>query len=142
MAKYTKEEKKEYFAKLREEWQTAKSLLTAGEIKEIEAIIINHGMEISAISYKMVAMQMHAQKLDGIPYLDAKTFKGWKENGFTVKKGESSTLSGITWIGAEPNNSDAGKLLPSGDITEEKKGFIFPKAYHLFHRSQVEAITV
>ena len=76
---------------------------------------------------------MQAQQLEGIPYLDARTFQGWKECGFMVRKGEHSTLSGITWIKATTGSESA-------EPGEEEKGFVFPKEYHLFHRSQVEPI--
>ncbi len=80
------------------------------------------------MGFLFVNMQMKSQGLEGLPYLDAKTFKGWKESGFTVKKGEHSTLSGITWIGI--------------NVSEETgvPEYALPKEYHLFHRSQVEAI--
>jgi hypothetical protein len=74
---------------------------------------------------------MQAQGLDGLPYIDAKTFQGWKESGFVVNKGEHSTLSGLTWIGAKITNKDTG---------EEETAYVFPKEYHLFHRSQVSPI--
>ena len=105
MVSYTKEQKKEYFANLRESWNNCKQL---SEIKgkEIDAIINNHGLSISRTGFMFVSMQLEQQGLDGLPYLDAKTFKGWRENGFKVVKGQKSTLSGITWINCEKKNSD------------------------------------
>ena len=66
---------------------------------------------------------------DGIPYLDCKTFMGWKERGFIVRKGEKSLIAGITWVSVEGKEGEP-----------DDNGFKFPKEYHLFHRSQVEAI--
>jgi hypothetical protein len=125
--KYTKEEKKAYYNSLREQWQAAKIHANNGGKAEIEAIIKTHGFKISVTGYCFIMRQMAAQGLDGIPYLDAKTFQGWQENGFSVKKGEKSTLTGLTWvqIGGDPER-------------EDDSGWKMPKAYHLFHRSQVE----
>ena len=131
MPKYTKEEKTAYFKQMREQWKAAKAIADQ-KGHEIDGIIMNHGLEISRTGFQMVMMQLESQGLEGLPYLDAKTFKGWKENGFQVKKGEHSTLSGITWIGAEKQEAKPGK--------DAKDGYTFPKCYHLFHRSQVEAI--
>ena len=132
---FTKEEKKAYFQSLRDSWSAAKKIAMNGERAEIEAIIKNHGLNISVIGFCMIAHQMKAQGLDGLPYLDAKTFMGWKENGFMVMKGQKSTLRGITWIGIEPSKEDSAEI-----ETEGKHGYAMPKEYHLFHRSQVEAI--
>ena len=125
---YTKEQKRKYFKGLRDRWNQAKQDLTAEKICEIEAIIKTHGMNISNTGFFFVSLQMKRQGLDGLPYLDAKTFKGWLDNGFRVRKGEKSTLSGITWIGT-------GK----GEDDDDQSGYVFPKQYHLFHRSQVDA---
>lgn len=129
--KTTKEQKQAYFKKLRERWQDAKKLLDDGKISEIQAIIATHGMKISVSGFMFVSIQMEAQGLDGLPYLDAKTYQGWRENGFQVRKGERSTLSGITWI--SPTTKD-----DNGE-EETDDSFVFPKEYHLFHRSQVDA---
>ena len=130
MTKYTKEQKAAYFKSLREQWQAAKKLAENGGQAEYQAMVATHGFNISATGYMLVSMQMKAQGLNGIPYLDAKTFMGWKQNGFKVRKGEKSTLSGITWVGVTPDNED----------NDEKTSYAFPKQYHLFHRSQVEPI--
>lgn len=130
--KFTAKEKKEYYADLRARWNAAKKALTENMISEIDAIVATHGLNISATSFFIVASSMKAQGLDGIPYLDAKTYKGWKECGFQVKKGEHSTLGSITWIGVEGKEAKPGE-----DATD---GFVMPKAYKLFHRSQVEEI--
>jgi hypothetical protein len=136
MSKFTKQEKQAYFKELREQWKAAK-LQAEKKGNEIDAIIRNHGLNISRTGFMMIRLQMEAQGLDGLPYLDAKTYQGWKENGFQVKKGESSTLSGITWISANSKNE------PDRDpIDDDQSDFRFPKQYHLFHRSQVEAIQV
>ena len=128
MAK-SKEEKKVYFAGLRKSWEHAKKALTAGKISEIDAIMLNHGMNVSQTGFMVIMLQMQDQGLDGVPYLDAKTYKGWKDNGFHVKKGQKSTLSGVTWISA-------------GEDGDGKASFVFPKEYKLFHRSQVAAAGV
>ena len=132
----TREEKQEYSRQLRERWTTAKKLLTEEKISLIQAIIASHGWNISATGYAVIEAQMQAQGLDGIPYLDAKTYKGWRENGFQVRKGQKSTLSGITWV----NVTGQAEAPVERSTTVEKSGFCFPKAYHLFHRSQVDAI--
>ena len=131
MGKFTQEQKQAYFADLRARWKLAKQLLTESKIKDIDAMIATHGLNIYRMGFMVVSMQMSAQNLDGLPYLDAKTFKGWQENGFQVKKGEKSTLGSITWIGVQ------GKEAKQGE--DAKDGYVMPKAYKLFHRSQVEA---
>lgn len=131
MKQRTKEEKQAYYAGLRAQWKEAKALMTAGKVAEIEAIIMTHGLNISSTGFMIVSMEMRAQGLDGLPYLDAKTYQGWKENGFQVKRGEKSTLGSITWIPVKGKKAENTK---DGD-----NGFMMPKAYNLFHRSQVEA---
>jgi len=71
-------------------------------------------------------MSMRKLKYDGVPYVDCKTFNGWKGAGFQVKRGEKSKISGITWIGNDPDDDD------------DKS--VYPKMYRLFHKSQVEKI--
>lgn len=125
--KKTDAEKKAYFQSLRDRWNEAKQKLADGDIKLIEAIIATHGLNVSNNGFMFVKMQLEAQHLDGLPYLDAKTYKGWCENGFKVRKGEKSTLDGITWITCNKK-------------TDPEKSFMIPKGYHLFHRSQVTAV--
>jgi hypothetical protein len=128
MRTYSKEEKQAYFSSLYDQWKKAKEYAEAsGDI--ITAIISQHGMNVSAAGFALVQMQMAAQGLDGIPYLDAKTFEGWRQAGCIVKKGEHSTIFGLTWIKAKGSEEQE---------PEEESGKCFPKAYHLFHRSQVE----
>lgn len=124
---------KEHSKELRDRWNQAKRLLTDKKINEIDAIMATHGMNISRTGFMVVSMDMKAQGFEGIPYLDAKTYKGWRENGFQVRKGEKSTLGSITWIGI-------GKKEPTPDAPEGKRGFMMPKSYNLFHRTQVDAV--
>jgi len=126
---FTKAQKAEYFKTLRAKWQTAKKIADSNEADEFKAIILNHGLNVSMTGFILVKSQMDTLGLDGLPYLDCKTFMGWKENGFKVCKGEKSQISGITWIGVTKKDED----------DETKTGYSMPKAYHLFHRSQVTA---
>lgn len=126
---------KEHSKELRDRWNQAKRLLTDKKINEIDAIMATHDMNISRTGFMVVSMDMKAQGFEGIPYLDAKTYKGWRENGFQVRKGEKSTLGSITWIGI-------GKKEPTPEAPEGKGGFMMPKSYNLFHRSQVDAVAV
>jgi phospholipid N-methyltransferase len=128
------QKQKEHSKELRDRWNRAKTLLTDQKISEIDAIIQTHNMgSISQTGFMVVSMEMKQQGFDGIPYLDAKTYQGWKENGFQVRKGEKSKLGSITWVGV-------GKKEPTPEAPDGKNGFIFPKSYNLFHRSQVDAI--
>ena len=129
--KYTPEQKKAYFKDLRDRWQEAKTAMTEGRIAEIEAIIMTHGLNISSTGFQIVSMEMRQHGFDGLPYLDAKTYQGWKENGFHVRKGEKSVLGSITWIPIKGKEAKPGQ--------DPKDPFVMPKAYKLFHRSQVEA---
>lgn len=129
---HSPEDKRAYYKELRARWQAAKDGMTAGRIAEIEAIIMTHGLNISSTGFQIVSMGMKQHGFDGLPYLDAKTYKGWQENGFQVKRGAKSVLGSITWIGVK------GKSIEAGDA-HDKRGFMMPKAYKLFHRSQVEA---
>lgn len=124
---FTKQEKSAYFAMLRTEWQKAK-VMSEDQKQITEAIMLSHGLKMSLTGFYYVQAQMKAQGLEGIPYIDAKTFTGWKESGFQVKKGEHSTLKGLTWISTKTTDELTG---------EESNGYTFPKEYHLFHRSQV-----
>ncbi len=131
----TKEQKQAYMKQLRSSWQETKKLLSAEKISEIQAIIVNHGMNISAMGFFFVSIQMKKQGFDGLPYLDAKTYKGWKQNGFQVKRGSKSVLSGITWISVGGRKDETG----TDGILDDSDSYLFPKEYHLFHRSQVDA---
>jgi hypothetical protein len=129
---YTKEQKKEYFAKLRERWAENKKRAeddteARGKYDAIVAEAPSYG--ISYYSFYLTLQAMKANGWDGTPYIDTKTFKGWKEAGFIVKKGEKSKIDGITWL--EIKDKEAG---------DDDDGFLLPKLYHLFHRSQVEAL--
>ena len=135
MKTYKAEEKKEYFAGLRARWQTIKDGVTSGKLDEIKAIIAEHGLNVSPWSYAFTASSMHFHGFDGIPYLDCKTFRGWQESGFQVRKGEKSLISGIVWIGCGAKSEDADERIKTD------RGYMMPKEYHLFHRSQVEART-
>lgn len=124
---YTKEQKQEYFTQLRERWNRAKELSKDDEVvsawNEAQETC---GMKFSLNSFAFVRAEMQVLGLEGIPYVDCKTYQGWLKSGFQVKKGEKSLLSGITWIGKGKDDDD--------------EGYIFPKEYKLFHKSQVEEI--
>ena len=127
MGSYTKEEKKEYFKGLRERWQAVKDGVTSGQLDDIKAVIAEHGLNVSPWSYMFTAQSMKHNGYDGIPYLDCKTFLGWKDRGFMVRKGEKSKITGITWVSVTTKDG-------------EDEAFKMPKEYHLFHRSQVDAV--
>lgn len=129
--------KAEYMESLRSRWQEAKKLSETEKylamFKECERV----GLSVSKIGLTCCALQMEKQGLEGVPYIDAKTYNGWKISGFRVKHGEKSTLSGITWL------TVAGKQQANEANVDDPAtgGYIYPKAYALFHISQVEPIT-
>jgi hypothetical protein len=127
------QKQKDHAKELRAKWNTAKQLMTEKKISEIDAVMMTHGLNFSRTGFMIVSQEMQQQGFDGIPYVDAKTYKGWRENGFQVRKGEKSTLGSITWVGV-------GKKAPTPAKPEGESGFLFPKSYNLFHRSQVDAI--
>lgn len=131
---FCKEEKAAYFKGLRDKWKAAKKIAEE-DGNEFRAIIENHGLKISVTGFILCSQQMKALGLPGIPYLDCKTYLGWKENGYFVRKGEKSQIMGLTWVTAGAKEKDE----PS-EGEEDKADYVFPKAYHLFHRSQVEEI--
>lgn len=136
MENYTKEEKHQYFKALRERWAKTKELAEKDEIKAAFLAAQMEGLNVSVSGFAWVYAQMKDQGLEGVPVIDAKTFQGWKESGFKVKKGEHSTLMGITWW---INTDEKGN---EGEEGDKEKPYIFPKAYHLFHRSQVEELAL
>lgn len=126
MKNYTKEERKEYFNKLRASWQASKKLAETDKYKAIIAEVHATGLNVSAYGICYIWEQMERLGLKGLPHIDAKTFNGWRNSGFKVKKGEKAKLHGITF--AKPKNE------------EDETDFTFPKNYALFHISQVENI--
>jgi len=125
--KYTKEQKQKYFKDLRARWKESKALADKDEV--VKALHREVSGDFSYYSFYFTLMEMRKLKYDGIPYVDCKTFNGWKCAGFQVRKGEKSKLSGITWIGSDPDPDKDGK-----------DKFVYPKMYKLFHKSQVEKI--
>ena len=85
--------------------------------------------KISYYGFYFALCSMQQQGLDGLPYVDAKTFFGWRYAGFKVKKGEESKIEGVTWIKAIKEKEG-----------EDDEMNLYPKRYALFHRSQVEPI--
>jgi hypothetical protein len=131
---FTQAEKKAYFDNIRLEWQKSKALAENDMVAE--ALFREAGLKgVSYFSFYYVLRQIKALKLTGIPYVDTKTFQGWLENGYKVKKGEKSKISGVTWLKVVN-----GKVLNKGEKEEDGKSFLFPKVYHLFHKTQVEEI--
>lgn len=130
---FTKEQKQAYFKALRERWSAnkASSEQDTDAKARYEAILAEGLYKGGYASFYFTYSQMQEQKLDGLPYVDAKTFNGWKEKGFMVTKGAKSTLVGIVWK----------KFMTSDkQDDEDAKEYMYPKEYHLFHRSQVEPI--
>lgn len=126
---FTKEQKKEYFENLRREWKTSKALAENDAVAK--ALFRESGLKgVSYNGFRYVLAQMKEKNLEGLPYIDCKTFQGWKEAGFLVKKGESSKIKGITWIGKNKKSDDDAE-----DTT-----FLYPKIYSLFHKTQVKEV--
>jgi len=128
---YTADQKRQYFNDLRLQWKANK--LKADNDKEAreryEAILSEAGGKISYYSFYFTLCDMQNQKLDGNPYIDCKTFNGWRASGFMVKKGEKAKIKGIVWM--HPISKDEkGESVENAD-------YLYPKVYHLFHRSQV-----
>lgn len=124
--------KGEFQKQLRADWQRAKELSEKPEYKQKYQLLCeqNPNGAISLYSFSFVLESMQKQGLDGLPYLDCKTFNEWKNNGFIVKKGEKCKIKGIVW--KKFDKKEKG--------TEEKSEFLFPKVYNLFHSTQVRAI--
>lgn len=127
MTTYTKEEKDAYFKKLRARWEESKKLSATDE--SAKAVYRESGGNISYISFWMTLQDMEAHGFDGLPYIDCKTFKGWRSSGFKVRKGEKCLIHGITWVGAKDDDGE-----------EDEDSFRYPKVYNLFHRSQVDPL--
>lgn len=117
---------------LRQKWSEAKAKATSDELEAINQYIKDNALTISPLSYYIVQCQMQSLDLEGIPYRDAKTFKAWKQAGYMVKKGQHHFGTGITWnIGTDDKDKEGN---------EKTRNVIYPVAYHLFHRTQVEKI--
>ena len=129
---FTPEQKREYYTGLRAQWSQAKALSATDEIGAVYAQLAEMGLgDISLYNVSLIFMQAQALGLDGLPYLDFKTYDGWKGAGFQVKRGEKSPVFSLTWIGQK-----------SEDGEEVADGARWPKMTHLFHTSQVEAMVV
>lgn len=126
---FTPEQKKQHFTQLRQQWQQAKNLSQSDELAAIYSQLRNMGIgDISLYNVSLILMQAQQLGLQGLPYLDFKTYEGWRKVGYQVKRGEKSPVYSITWVGA--SNQEEG---------EESK-VRYPKLTHLFHSSQVEAL--
>lgn len=127
---FTNEQKKQHFTHLRQQWQQAKILAASDAISAIYSQLKDMGLtsNISLYNVSLIFMQAKEKGLEGLPYVDFKTYEHWKQSGFQVRKGEKSPVYSITWIGS--NNQEE----------EEDSGVRWPKLTHLFHSSQVEAI--
>ena len=132
MKKYTTQQKKEFYAKIRSDFATAKKEAEKLEFRRAYEHAQAQGLTMSLYAFVFVKIQLEKLGLKGIPYIDCKTFAGWKKNGYTVKKGQKSKINGITFLRIEPKKEDKEKE------KESKNGFLIPKAYKLFHISQVE----
>ena len=128
----TKEDKKQYFQGLRDGWKKAKDLVNDPEYKAKFQVLMSQApdFKVSATGFAFCLNSMKRNSFEGLPYLDCKTFAGWKQSGFMVKKGEKSKIDGLTWIASTKEN-EKGEKETSG---------MYPKGYRLFHKTQVEAL--
>ncbi len=112
---------------LREQWRESKKM--AENDLTAKALWRESGGGMSYYSFSFVLYQMKEHGFDGLPYLDMKTFNGWKQSGFQVRRGEKSVVSGIVWMA--PVDKDG---------IEIEDAPLYPKTYHLFHNSQVAEV--
>ena len=131
--KYTKAEREAYSQLLREKWRYAKALAEKDEVAK--ALYVEIGKDVSYYSFYFTLLDMKKNGYDGLPYIDCKTFDGWRKLGFMVKKGEKSKISGIVWLEYKTKKVVNGK-------DEDKNKFIYPKIYHLFHRTQTKGVKI
>jgi hypothetical protein len=124
---YTREQKDKYFRELRASWKASKELADKDETGK--ALWKECGGSFSYYSFYFTLLDMKRLGYDGTPYVDCKTFLGWRGAGYQVKKGEVSKISGIVWI-HPVTKTETGE--------EEIEDEVYPKVYHLFHKSQVE----
>ncbi len=128
---FTQEEKREYYSSLRSKWAEAKAMAATDEIGAIYTQLAEMGIgDISLYNVSLILMQAQELGLAGLPYLDFKTYDGWKGSGFQVKRGEKSPVFSLTWIGQKGEDGE-----------EVADGLRWPKATHLFHTSQVEEVS-
>lgn len=127
-------ERKEYYSMLRAQWAKAKqAAIEHPDSFEAIGMELNRlGLNYSPMSAWFTKLGMNYYNYDGMPYVDTKTYNGWKASGFKVIKGEHSKLSGLVWMHPKSKNSE-------GEEVEDSE-YVYPKEYKLFHRSQVEAI--
>ena len=130
--KFTPEEKRKYFQDLRNQWRKAKEDVDNPDIKAKYKIFCQQSpnQKVSPTSFAFILKNMQALGYDGLPYIDCKTFNGWKESGFKVKKGETSKFKGVVWMGFKDKDGE----------DRDTTGAVYPKLYSLFHRDQVEAL--
>lgn len=130
---YTPEEKRAYFTKLHQEWREAKEAARGnGEVeaifKHLQKMNLPH---LSLVNIQLVLTQAQALNLEGIPYVDFKTYEHWQKSGYQVRRGEKSQIHTITWLGKDSDEDD-----------EDSESYRFPKLTSLFHSSQVDPIIV
>lgn len=130
---YTPEQKAEYFKSLRNQWAAAKALAAADDtIGAMYSQLCQMGIgDISMYNVSLILMQARPLGLDGLPYVDFKTYEMWRKAGFQVRKGEKSPVFSLTWIGPKSDDEDEKEDTPR-----------YPKLTHLFHTSQVDPIGV
>lgn len=122
------------YLQIRKDWLEAKETASKTNIESLAEYkrLVQEGLKISATNFFYVLQQMKKINLTGVPYLDARTFKGWKDIGYKVKKGEKSKIHGVSWLKVEGEVEGENKDMKKLDKV------IFPKVYHLFHISQIE----
>jgi hypothetical protein len=134
---FTKEQRADYYKNLRARWTANKAAAaqdTDAAARYAAIMAETPDYKISYAGFYFTYSEMKRQGLDGIPYVDAKTFQGWRASGYQVTKGSKSMLAGITWI-ATTGTGKSEAINNDSDSTR-----LYPKQYALFHRTQVEEI--
>ena len=75
---------------------------------------------------KEITIEHNGKELKGVPYKDFLTFKRWRKEGKSVKKGEKSCYQSVSY-----------PVIKDKKTGKERK---VPMVYHLFHISQVQPI--
>ena len=141
---YSHEQRAAYFKKLRDAWADNKKMADQDDDARVKWQAIQAEapeMRISYYGFTFALYAMRAHGFVGLPYVDAKTYQGWRASGFQVKKGEESKIDGITWItsGTKKQGADAAE---EQDSKNDGRVSLYPKRYALFHRSQVAPLMV